>query len=368
MHEAEIHAVTTVRQFGGARRLDPPTNVQPLVWQGEAQSAISLGPGSMNAIIQCSDGVTHGGVWSGHAVFWTSSPGSGIDLHPNGWALSEVLAIAGPTQVGWTRVTTTSQQSAALWRGSAASFVNMNPTGSISSSLRAAIGNLQAGSAAFPGTGGRAGIWQGTASSYANIHPAGAWTHSWINGMTETQQVGAARVYPQWPHAAIWQGTAASFTDIDPPESFGYSELLATCGSAQVGYIAPASGVYAGIWYGTAQSFHNLGQYLPPGYGYSRATSIATDGFFYYVGGYAENGFTLDNEAFLWIGPVPGVCYANCDQSTTAPALNVSDFTCFLQRFAAGEPAANCDRSTTPPTLNVADFTCFLQRFAVGCP
>jgi hypothetical protein len=31
-------------------------------------------------------------------------------------------------------------------------------------------------------------------------------------------------------------------------------------------------------------------------------------------------------------------CYPNCDQSTVAPVLNVGDFTCFLQRFAAGCP------------------------------
>jgi hypothetical protein len=63
-----------------------------------------------------------------------------------------------------------------------------------------------------------------------------------------------------------------------------------------------------------------------------------------------------------------GGCYANCDDSTTAPVLNVADFTCFLQRFAAGESYANCDQSTTVPVLNVADFTCFLQSFASGCP
>jgi hypothetical protein len=29
------------------------------------------------------------------------------------------------------------------------------------------------------------------------------------------------------------------------------------------------------------------------------------------------------------------VC-ANCDASTAAPVLNVNDFTCFLNKFAAG--------------------------------
>jgi hypothetical protein len=68
------------------------------------------------------------------------------------------------------------------------------------------------------------------------------------------------------------------------------------------------------------------------------------------------------------VTPGPSPCYANCDNSTAAPVLNVADFTCFLQKFAAGDTYANCDNSTAAPTLNVADFTCFLQRFAAGCP
>jgi hypothetical protein len=66
--------------------------------------------------------------------------------------------------------------------------------------------------------------------------------------------------------------------------------------------------------------------------------------------------------------PAAPACYANCDASTAAPVLNVGDFTCFLQRLAAGESYANCDSSTAAPVLNVGDFTCFLQRFAAGCP
>jgi hypothetical protein len=59
--------------------------------------------------------------------------------------------------------------------------------------------------------------------------------------------------------------------------------------------------------------------------------------------------------------------YANCDDSTVAPVLNINDFACFLNRFAAGDGYANCDGSTTAPVLNVLDFACFLNRFAAGC-
>jgi hypothetical protein len=62
------------------------------------------------------------------------------------------------------------------------------------------------------------------------------------------------------------------------------------------------------------------------------------------------------------------ICYGNCDGSTNPPILNVLDFSCFLNRFAAGDPWANCDHSTSPPTLNVLDFSCFLNSFAAGCP
>jgi hypothetical protein len=81
------------------------------------------------------------------------------------------------------------------------------------------------------------------------------------------------------------------------------------------------------------------------------------------------NGNGIPDECEIAAGvQVVCPCYANCDGSTAAPVLNVADFTCFLQRYASGDPYANCDASTTVPTLNVADFTCFLQKYAAGCP
>jgi hypothetical protein len=364
--EAYVHAITTHTQYGAVGLGEGP--IQPASWSGSAVgwTPYSTNPSLGGRILAVSGNVLAGYV-SSKAAVWLGFPPVATDLHPSGWE-SRVTTIGGDRQFGWTRALATSRNMAAMWSGSAASYVNMNPSGSIESEIRAATSTRQGGYAAFAASSGRAVIWNGSANSYIGLHPAGPWTNSWINGMSETQQVGAARNFPQWPHAAIWHDTAESFTDIDPPEAYGYSELLATCGTAQVGYIAPASGVYAGIWFGTAQSFHNLAQYLPANYGYSKATCIATDGFRYYVGGYAENGFTLRNEAFLWMGAVPGACYANCDQSTAAPVLNIADFTCFLQRFSAGELYANCDLSAAAPVLNIADFTCFLQRFAQGCP
>jgi hypothetical protein len=69
-------------------------------------------------------------------------------------------------------------------------------------------------------------------------------------------------------------------------------------------------------------------------------------------------------------------CYPNCDHSTAPPILNVDDFTCFINNFAAAtalphaqqlEHYSNCDNSTIAPILNVDDFTCFINAFAAGC-
>jgi hypothetical protein len=74
--------------------------------------------------------------------------------------------------------------------------------------------------------------------------------------------------------------------------------------------------------------------------------------------------------------PCPS-CYANCDRSTVPPILNIEDFSCFINAFAAANALppeqqlahyANCDQSTTTPVLNVEDFTCFINQFAAGCP
>jgi hypothetical protein len=86
-----------------------------------------------------------------------------------------------------------------------------------------------------------------------------------------------------------------------------------------------------------------------------------------------STGFDIRGTAIVGLTPP---CYANCDGSTTTPILNVEDFSCFINEFAAAQGLppqqqlthyANCDGSSTPPVLNVEDFTCFINAFAAGC-
>lgn len=60
-------------------------------------------------------------------------------------------------------------------------------------------------------------------------------------------------------------------------------------------------------------------------------------------------------------------CFSNCDGSTVQPFLNINDFMCYLNRYAAGDLRANCDGSTAVPVLNAVDFQCFLSMYGAGC-
>jgi len=65
-----------------------------------------------------------------------------------------------------------------------------------------------------------------------------------------------------------------------------------------------------------------------------------------------------------WSAPLV-FCYPDMNDDGR---LTIADFSAFLVVFAQQSPRANCDGSTALPTLNVQDFTCFLQRYAAGCP
>jgi hypothetical protein len=97
--------------------------------------------------------------------------------------------------------------------------------------------------------------------------------------------------------------------DLDPYPEFGDSMLYATTGAVQVGvaHVPGSSFLHAGVWFGTAQSFVDLHEFLPPGYGSSAATGVYEDNGLSYVAGRALNAATGASEAFVWIGvPAPG--------------------------------------------------------------
>lgn len=307
MWDASIYAVSPANQFGTARSVAAPAYLQPLMWSGSSAAWTSLASPGTGGVIYAAD-ATHqvGAGGGGGAALWSGSASTLISLHPPGLFYSEARAISGANQFGYTIASITAPLVAAKWSGSAASYISMNPPSAPSSSINAAWADQQGGTASF-GTSlypQRAGLWTGTAASFINIHP-GAYLESYISGMGPGEQVGSARAATTFNHAALWHGTAQSFVDLDP--GFGYSGALATIGGVQAGFANTTGGTitHAGLWFGSASSFLDLSQFLPAGYFDSVATSIATDGSSYFVGGYGTSPTTGYRDAFLWVGSVP---------------------------------------------------------------
>lgn len=140
-------------------------------------------------------------------------------------------------------------------------------------------------------------------------------------------------------------------------------------GSVVVGRSSDPAGVSVGYYWDRVRGRRDLKQFLISlgatgleGWSLTGANAVSPDGAFIVGNGVDPRGYQMG-----WRAHIPAFCYANCDGSIVAPVLNVADFTCFLARFAAGDPYANCDGSSVAPVLNIADFVCFSQRFAAGC-
>jgi probable HAF family extracellular repeat protein len=154
-----------------------------------------------------------------------------------------------------------------------------------------------------------------------------------------------------------------------------FSEALDINNSGQiVGFATDISGLPQVAWMWHYGTMHDLNQLVtpPPGWVLTSAQSINNRGDI--VGFGQLNGVTRAYALFTQGSPQ---CYANCDNSSVSPILNVEDFTCFVTRFWEGRELphaqqilhyANCDGSTTLPVINVDDFTCFIMAFAQGCP
>ena len=104
-----------------------------------------------------------------HAVLWTGTAASAVDLNPIGYSASEALATNGTQQGGWAYNPLPAQsQHAALWSGNPDSFVDLNPLGYNDSRITALtatqqVGDGWVGSMGLPGSIRHALVWSGTA-------------------------------------------------------------------------------------------------------------------------------------------------------------------------------------------------------------
>ncbi len=159
------------------------------------------------------------------------------------------------------------------------------------------------GKVSYPDGPDRALLWSGSAASAVDLTPSGFY-RSRALGVSGGQQVGSGHLNGYGPmHALLWSGSAASAVDLNP-SGFDESEAYGTNGTEQVGFGYPAWSQFghALIWSGTADSVVDLNQFLPSSWSsstYAVAKSIDAQGN---IVGYASDMGV--SHAILWV-PVP---------------------------------------------------------------
>jgi hypothetical protein len=185
----------------------------------------------------------------------------------------------------------------------------LTPPGCTASYAYDVSGGQQAGYGYGPATGNHAhaALWTGTAASWVDLNPAG-YTESAVCDVSGGQQVGRARGpgTGNQHHAGLWTGTAASWVDLNPAGDTE-SRALGVSGRRQVGHArgpATENHTHAGLWTGTAASWVDLHSLLPAGYVSSRAYGIDTSSGETWVVGYADDA-AGHSQAVKWHYVVP---------------------------------------------------------------
>ena len=159
-----------------------------LLWSGAADSYIDLHPAT-GFLLSIAEGISGGqqvghgsgpatgttdfGLWAPHALLWSGSANSYVDLNPTGFEVSKAIGTSGDQQVGWGSGTATGdQEHALLWSGSANSYVDLNPTGFTASTAHDVSGGQQVGGGLGPITGydSHALLWFGASDGYVDLH------------------------------------------------------------------------------------------------------------------------------------------------------------------------------------------------------
>jgi hypothetical protein len=214
--------------------------VHAALWHGSAASMVELHPiGFEQSRAWATSGAQQVGYITpetvgdrtDHAVLWRGTAASLVDLHPPRFEVSLALATSGGQQVGYGWIG--GAKHALLWRGTAASVVDFHPRGFIGSEADGTSGEEQVGFGAPQGShpidpshGGsldtHALLWRGSAASVVDIHPRGFISSKALAtsggeeagfGLPQGAPLVGSRQIPA-SHALLWRESAASVVDL----------------------------------------------------------------------------------------------------------------------------------------------------------
>jgi len=319
--------ISGTQQVGNGGGLNfPNSGTHALLWNGSANSYVDLNPSGFNSGFSVSyaraicgtqqvgdgHGPSTGTGSPEHALLWTGTAASYVDLNPTGFTSSYAYGTNGTYQVGYGTGPATGYNiyHALLWNGSAASCVDLNPGGFSQSYARGISGSQQAGYGTAANGNTHALLWEGTAASSVDLNPDG-FTTSYAYGISGTQQVGygSGSATGGNDHALLWEGIVESFVDLNPG-GFTSSYVYGTNGTQQVGYgtgSATGGNTHALLWNGSADSFIDLHQFLPAELQSSYYTSkaIGIDSYGNIIGLVSRDGPNPGTRAVLWQIPEP---------------------------------------------------------------
>ena len=129
-------------------------------------------------------------------------------------------------------------------------------------------------------------------------------------GSSENQIVGATyfgEPIAENGHAWLWRNLGAEQVDLQPAGTWRWSRALRTDGTYQIGTVVGPSGEHGALWKGTAESFVDLQQFIPSGYGTAAVHGVGEWNGYLYVTGRVVNS---DNHvhAFILTTPVSEPC------------------------------------------------------------
>jgi hypothetical protein len=207
-------------------------------------SAVAFGVGGNQQV-----GYGGGAGEADHALLWTGSAGSAVDLTPtdlSGITSAEALGTNGTQQVGYgTGTGAAPGGDALLWSGTASSAVDLNPSflsGNEGSGTVAIGSGEEVGYGDFANTSGHGPtsiqhpmLWKGTAASAVDLTPTDLSgfvdTEFGVQATNGLQQVGVGTLTTTgFEHALVWSGIANSAVDLStflPTNLYPWTDSIA---------------------------------------------------------------------------------------------------------------------------------------------
>ncbi len=211
-----------------------------------------------------------------HPVLWHDANVPALSLVPAGSVGGAVSAIDDDVQVGWywwpytTPQGTGYHQHSCAWTGTAASHVDVQPSGWEFGSLSDVDAGQFVGTMRWDesSTNADGGLWNAPVKSALILTPGDAWGSS-ATSVDAGEQFGSVHIGFGVVHAAKWSGSSSSHIDVNPPGS-SWSYITAAADGQQVGRATFAGEHRPMLWSGSAEGTIDM---LPTG-----ATSATLNG------------------------------------------------------------------------------------------